>query len=502
MLGRRQSGILLHITSLPSPYGIGDLGLEAYRFVDFLKEVKQTIWQILPIHPTDAACDYSPYSSPSAFAGNVLLISPEILVEDGWLDEKPATEHFAVFPPEKVPFDAVSTFKNEILEKAFQNFLKKTKEKEDFSRFRSENAFWLEDYALYVALKQHYHGRPWYEWEPGVRDRELPILEDHRKKFERQILKEEFLQYLFFQQWRRLKEYCRRQGITLMGDIPIYVSYDSADVWVFPENYKLTSEKKLQYCAGVPPDYFSETGQLWGNPVYDWQRMKEEKFSWWLKRLAHNLSFFDILRIDHFRGLVAYWEVPAGEKTAVHGHWEQAPVDDFFDAVKQRFPDLPFVAEDLGVITEDVRETMRKYNIPGMKVLLFAFGEDLKKHPYLPHNYSENCVAYTGTHDNNTARGWFDKEATAKEKENVWYYFKRKISGEDFPWACIDLLMSSKANTVIFPMQDILGCGEEARMNKPATRNGNWRWRLKKGEIKQALISRLQEITQKTQRYH
>ncbi|MFC1658828.1 4-alpha-glucanotransferase, partial [Candidatus Omnitrophota bacterium] len=335
----------------------------------------------------------------------------------------------------------------------------------------------------------------WSRWPAEIRDRKPKALEALKNELRVQIEMEQFIQYILFKQWFSLKEYCNHKGIRIMGDLPIYVQYNSADVWVNPAIFKLDKHKKPYVVAGVPPDYFSSTGQLWGNPLYRWDVLKENGYGWWLKRIKHNLKLTDMLRIDHFRGLVGYWEVPAEEQTAVNGKWVQAPAKDFLNKLIKRFPDLPVIAEDLGIITPDVKEVMRRFGFPGMKVLLFAFGDGISGNPYIPHNLVKECVLYTGTHDNNTARGWFEKEASSQEKNNLFEYLGRQIQAEEISWALIRLAMMSVADTVIFPIQDVLGLGQEARMNTPATTHGNWQWRLLPEQLTPEIAHRLLQAT-------
>jgi 4-alpha-glucanotransferase len=493
-MNRRKSGILLHITSLPSPFGIGDMGPEAYRFADFLAEAKQSFWQILPLNPTERIYGNSSYHSIAAFAGNPLLISPELLVQAGLLTTADC-EPLPNGPIGRVDYDIVVPYKENLFNTGYDRFIK-TQAHDEYKRFCSENAHWLEDFALFVALKGHFNGKAWSAWPPEVRDRQPEALQILKEKLYDTIEQEKFLQYLFFRQWFALKGYCNEKGVQIIGDMPIYVDYDSADAWTHPTIFKLNAERQPEAVAGVPPDYFSATGQLWGNPVYQWDTLKQRGFDWWIQRMGHTLNLFDVVRIDHFRGLVAYWEVPAGEKTAIHGQWVEAPAYDFFDALRSQFPSLPVIAEDLGVITPDVREVMHHFGLPGMKVLLFAFGEDNPMHPYLPHTYEKNAVVYTGTHDNNTVKGWFEGEAKPADKKRLFRYLGRKISAQDTPWALIRLAMMSVANLAIIPMQDILGLGEEARMNLPATGEGNWEWHLAPGQLPSALTEKLRTMTQ------
>ena len=491
---RRTSGILLHLTSLPSPFGVGDMGPGAFRLVDFFAETKQSLWQILPLNPTDPAHFSSPYHSTSAFAGNPLLISPEVLVQDGLLN-RAEVKSPPDFPKDRVDYRGVGEYKAKLFNKAYERF-KGKKPQYEYERFCSENSHWLEDFTLFVALKAHFNGKVWSKWPKDIRDRQPKALTSARKELSEKVNKQRFIQYVFSNQWKAIRNYCNDKGIQIIGDIPIYVEHDSVDVWMHPEIFKLDDEKRPYAVAGVPPDYFSETGQLWGNPVYRWDILKEKGYSWWVQRMEHNLKLCDILRIDHFRGLIAYWEVPVTEKTAINGNWIEAPAVDFLNHLARRFPSLPIIAEDLGLITPDVREIMHHFDLPGMKVLLFAFGEDLPTNPYIPHNLPENCVAYTGTHDNNTVRGWFEGDEAPEDKKRLLRYLGRDIPLEELHWELIRLIMMSVANTAIFPIQDVLGLGGEARMNRPATLEGNWEWRMVADRLTPDLARKLREITE------
>jgi 4-alpha-glucanotransferase len=489
---KRGSGILLHITSLPSPYGIGDMGPQAYKFADFLFQTRQRFWQILPLNPTDPIYGNSPYHSISAFSHSLLLISPERMVEDGFLPGT-ALDPVPAFPQRKVDYRQVIAYKEKLFRDAYERF--NPKECDAYEQFCAENAHWLEDFVFFIALKTHFKEQAWSDWPHEVRNRQPEALRVLREQLREGIEREKFLQYIFSKQWFSLKAYCNQRDIQIFGDMPIYVDYDSVDVWTAPEMFKLNEMKKPSFVAGVPPDYFSETGQLWGNPVYRWDVLKEKRYAWWMRRIKHNLQLFNLVRIDHFRGLVAYWEVPAEEKTAINGTWVDAPAEDFFQALIEQFPDSPIIAEDLGIITPDVREHMDRFGFPGMKVLLFAFNGG-ESNPYLPHNHVKNCVLYTGTHDNNTARGWFDNEATPEMKESLFQCLGRKVSAEEVSWELIRLAMKSVANMVIFPMQDILGLGQKDRMNLPSTPKDNWEWRLLPEELTSACVQKLRELTE------
>ncbi|HLB05565.1 MAG TPA: 4-alpha-glucanotransferase [Thermodesulfobacteriota bacterium] len=494
-MNRRGSGILLHISSIPSMHGIGDLGPGAYRFADFLVETKQCLWQILPLNPTSTVHGNSPYSSFSAFAGNPLFISPDLLFTEDLislsdLDELPS------FPDIAVDYEAVTEHKNKILGRAFERYMENIGQDYEFERFCVENENWLDDYALFISVKDHFNGIAWCDWPEDIRDRCEDTIKEWSERLKERVLKEKFLQYLFFKQWHMLKGYCNERNIKIIGDLPIYVCYDSCDVWANPCVFKLNGEKKPDFVSGVPPDYFSETGQLWGTPVYSWSALKEDGYTWWIKRIEHNMKLFDTLRLDHFRGFVAYWEVPAHETTAMNGRWVDAPVYDFFDTLMRHFSSLPFIAEDLGVITPDVREVMNIYEFPGMKLLIFAFGGDMPANPYIPHNITKNSVVYTGTHDNNTIRGWFSGEASHDDKIRVFKYMGKILDEESSHLDFIRHAMMSVANTSIIPMQDILGLGEEGRMNTPSVCDGNWRWRLRHKDITHSIKKELTEMTE------
>jgi 4-alpha-glucanotransferase len=494
-MNKRGSGILLHITSLPSPYGIGDLGPGAYRFADFLAQSRQRFWQVLPLNPTDQAFGNSPYSSNSAFAGNALLISPELLLEEGLID-KQHVGSVPSFPQKSVDYPSVIRYKEELFNRTYEHMRGNHRDRSAYEQFCAEKAHWLDNFSLFMVIKRHFQGKVWSEWKRELRDRNPEHLRLVKEEFCDEFEKEKFLQYLFWKQWGSLKRYCNEKGIHLIGDMPIYANYDSAGVWAHPEVFKLNEEKRPAFVGGVPPDYFSKTGQFWGNPVYRWDVLRETGYRWWIRRVAHNLVLFDTVRIDHFRGFVAFWEISATESTAANGHWVEAPAEDFFTALTRSLSNLSIIAEDLGTITPDVKEIMKRFGFPGMRVLLFAFGEDLPTHPYLPHNYVPDCVVYTGTHDNNTVRGWFENEAHPSDKQRLFRYLGREVSAESVHWDFIRLAMMSIAETVIFPMQDVLGLGEEARMNRPARHEGNWEWRLLPQQLTPSLRSSLSDMTE------
>ena len=489
----RANGILLHITSLPGRFHIGDLGPEAYRFADFLHQSGQAYWQVLPLNPTDLGRQSSPYHSDSAFAGNPLFVSPELLVRDGLLDDN----HLAdVQPPgESTDYAAATQVRQTLFDTAFHRF-KARPEDVEFKRFCEENNEWLHDYARYSSLKTEFQGRVWTEWPYELRDRRPEALADVDRSQADRILQCKFLQYCFDRQWAALKRYCRQHGISIIGDMPIYVHHDSADVWANPGFFKLDGDKRPYAVAGVPPDYFSETGQLWGNPVYDWPKLTQSDYAWWIKRFRRALTLNDFIRIDHFRGLVAYWEIPAGHDTAINGAWIQAPAYHFLRRMCRAFPSLPFIAEDLGLITPEVIEVIRHFDLPGMKVLMFAFGDDVARNPFAPHNHIKNSVVYPGTHDNNTVRGWFENEARPHEIDCLTRYLGRRIDANQAADVFTRMAMSSVADTVILAIQDVLDLGQEGRMNRPGTTADNWQWRLPNGQLTDEVIERLREMTE------
>jgi 4-alpha-glucanotransferase len=491
----RASGILLHITSLPSEYGIGDFGPEAYKFVDFLARARQSYWQVLPLNPpTLTENPYSPYNCLSAFAGNTMLISPELLYRQGLLSKKYIQEK-PDFPEGRLDYRTVISYKTKLLDAAFERFRVAAIDP-DYRVFCSENTSWLEDFAIFAALRRHFRPRVWCNWPLGLRDRNKQVLGPVKSRMKDAIDREKFLQYIFFQQWFSLKDYCNRQGIEIIGDIPFYVAYDSADVWAHARMFRLTRTKKARVVGGVPPDLFSRTGQLWGNPVYDWQALRKTGYRWWLQRMEDNLTLFDIVRLDHFRGFIAYWEVPARCKTAVNGRWVDGPKEDFFDKLFESVPAARIIVEDLGYITADVRAHIKKYGLASMKVLQFAFDGEPDTNPHWLSNHVKNSVVYTGTHDNNTVRGWFEKEANVVQKRNLFALLGRDVPADKVHWELIRLAMSSVGNIVIIPMQDVLGLGQVARMNRPATVRGNWCWRLRPRQVNSRRARKLAELTE------
>lgn len=496
----RSSGVLLHPTSLPGRFGIGDLGPEAYRFVDFLAEAGQRIWQVLPLGPTGYGD--SPYQLFSAFAGNPLLISLDQLAEDGLLTPSELAQA-PPFPAGEVDYGRVITFKMPLLRTAYERFKESGKRDEQFEDLRCRSDLWLGDYALFMALKEAHGGeRIWSRWEGEIAARKPAALAAWRARLAGQIEALEFTQYRFARQWRDLHNYARKHGVRIMGDLPIYVAHDSADVWAHPDLFQLDAKGDPAVMSGVPPDYFSATGQLWGNPIYRWDRMAETGFRWWIDRLRAATTQLDMVRVDHFRGLEAYWEVPAGETTARNGRWVKGPGVALFEALEVALGELPIVAENLGVITPEVEAIRTQLGFPGMAILQFAFGKDPQAPDFKPHNYPRQRVAYTGTHDNDTTVGWWSSEGagdSTRSTEDIQAEraFTRKYlatGGSEIHWVFIRALMASVADTVLFPLQDVLGLGSEARMNTPAVPSGNWRWRYSAEALTPAIARRLKEM--------
>ena len=497
----RASGILLHPTSLPGAYGIGDLGQPAYDFVDFLEATGQSLWQVLPLGPTGYGD--SPYQCFSAFAGNPMLISPEPLVEDGLLAADDLRE-LAALSKDAVDYGAVIESKTKLLTKAHSAFVENASEeaKADYLKFTEQAVWWLEDYATFRAIKDAHDGQEWTKWEPFLRDREDQALHFFRENHAVEVSRHKFWQFLFFKQWLALAAYANGKGVRIIGDIPIFVAHDSADVWANPQLFHLNKEGHPTSVAGVPPDYFSETGQLWGNPLYRWELMAKDGYQWWLKRIRAALSLVDIVRLDHFRGFEKYWAVPAEETTAVNGEWTLGPGADLFNAIKSAFANeagqLPIIAEDLGLITPEVDALREQFGFPGMRVLQFAFGTDPDADKLKPYSLTPNSVVYTGTHDNDTTLGWF-ASATAEDGKISEQEFAIKYLGSDgkeLHWGFIRLALASVANTAIIPLQDVLGCGSEARMNTPARESGNWSWRFRTEQLTTELRQRLADLTE------
>jgi 4-alpha-glucanotransferase len=492
----RASGVLLHVTSLPSAYGIGDVGPAALAWIDRLVDAGQTWWQSLPLGPTGYA--NSPYQSLSSFAGNGLLISPDSLIEDGLLQKSDCDGYS--FPAEGVDYDAVIPFKHRLLEAAWMHFRAGARAdlRSEYGDFCVDQAQWLEDYALFRALKARYHGTHYLEWPAELAQRERASLARARRDLAERIDQVRFAQFLLFRQGARLKERAQARGLRLIGDLPFFVSPDSSDVWANPELFLLDERHRPRFVAGVPPDFFSSQGQLWGNPVYDWDALRRTGFRWCIDRLRALLVHVDVIRLDHFRGFATAWHVPAGAATAQTGQWVPGPGADFFNAVQRELGGLPFIAEDLGLITPDVSALRDQFQIPGTKILQFAF-DGHADNPYLPHNYGSNAVVYTGTHDNNTTRGWID-ELTDSQREVVWRYLKRRAGESEATRALLRLAWSSPAALAITPLQDLLNLGTEARMNVPGRAAGNWAWRCTGDILSAADFTWLRELTETSHR--
>jgi len=507
MLSRRRSGILLHPTSLPGPYGMGEIGSQARAFADALQSMKQHMWQVLPLGPTGYGD--SPYQSLSTFAGNPLLISFDLLVKEGLLSRS-RIARLPKFSSGPVDYGPVIQERLGVLSTVCRSFESKASDtkRRGFRRFCDKNSDWLDDFALFFALKDSYGGKPWTAWAPELARREPDALKEARRKFKTAIRHVKVQQFLFFDQWERLLNYCHKRDIGIIGDIPIFVAHDSADVWAHPELFYLDERGFPTVVAGVPPDYFSATGQLWGNPLYRWDVHAESDYAWWVARMRKMFELVDVVRIDHFRGFEAYWEIPGDAKTAIEGHWVKGPNAHLFESLKRQLGELPIIAEDLGVITPEVDALREQLEFPGMRVLQFAFGNDAKADDYRPENYPSNCVVYTGTHDNDTTVGWFRSEpgrdSTRSDEEIVKERFAileyLQSDGSEIHWDLIRVAMKSNANTVVFPLQDIMGLGSEARMNVPGKESGNWRWRFTWDMVAPGIRDRLTRLTEETGR--
>jgi len=519
MLEKRKSGILVHPTSFPSKFGIGDLGKGAFDFIDFLVKSKQSLWQILPLGHTSFGD--SPYQSFSTFAGNPLLISPELLYEENLLS-KEDIDKASKSDPNKVDYGKVIEFKMKIFRKAFENFdLKDEKVRNDFIKFSEENKYWLDDYCLFISIKNHFiekrkgtfetdeyneykkenidtigkdgvndcfYGACWNSWDKNIASRKNSALIKYTKSLKDEILFYKFLQFEFYKQWSKLKKYANENGIEIIGDVPIFVAADSADTWSNREFFHIDSKGFPTEVAGVPPDYFSKTGQLWGNPLYNWENLKNDKYGWWVKRIQHTLKLVDYIRIDHFRAFESYWSIPYGEKTAINGKWKKGPNKQFFDVIENELGQLPIIAEDLGDLNDEVIKLRDELKFPGMKILQFAFEDDCKN-VYLPHNYDNvNCIVYTGTHDNNTSIGWYEK-ASEKGRDYIRRYLN--VSGEHIAWDMIRLAFMSSAKIAIIPIQDIFELGSDARMNTPGVSSGNWQFRYTEDMLKEKYSKQL-----------
>ena len=483
----RESGILMHITSLPGPYGIGTMGESAYKYVDFLEAAGQVYWQILPLTPTGYGD--SPYQSFSACAGNHYLIDLDTLVEEGLLKEEEIASIDWGKNPERVDFGTMYQQRSKVLRLAWERFAPDT----GYEAFLEENEAWLADYSLFMALKTEMGGKPWLQWPEALKCHEESALAEKRKELKEQISLQYFLQYQFHRQWTRLRSYANGKGIRIIGDVPIYVPLDSADVWAVPELFQLDAQRRPEVVAGCPPDAFTEDGQLWGNPIYDWQKMADTGYAWWIKRLAAAAKMYDVVRFDHFRGFESYWAVPAGDKTARNGSWVKGPGLDFIRAIQKALPDLDFIAEDLGYMTPEVRQLQLDSGYPGMKVVEFAF-DSREDSDYLPHLYPEDSVCYTGTHDNVTLKQWFD-EASAEDVAYAKAYLGLNEE-EGYIWGMIRAAMGSVSRICVVQMQDYLELGKPARMNFPGTLSmDNWTWRALEGFDSRELAERILKIT-------
>lgn len=491
----RNAGVLLHISSLSSPFGIGDIGPAAYQFADFLEKTNQKIWQILPLNPTEAAQGNSPYSALSSRAGNPLLISPELLAEEGYLANEDLTESHLP-DSSAVDFGAAWKVKKRLLERAFQNYKAHLGQAdEELDNFIAGNANWLDDFAIYMVLKDQFEDQPWYTWPEQVRKRQKVALDKLRTERREQIRRIQWQQYIFDKQWKNLRKYCNDREIRLLGDIPFYVSYDSADVWANRELFCVDTDGKITGIAGVPPDAFSEQGQLWGMPVFDWNALRSQGYQWWIDRLARNIALFDLVRLDHFRAFADYWQVPGSEKTAVNGTWKKGPGEDFFTKVEAALGQLPFIAEDLGEINPEVYLLRDKFSLPGMKVLQFAFDENMSQSDHIPHHYKYNFIAYTGTHDNNTTKGWYRELVSRGAHECIERYLAKPVSEETVAAELARAVFGSVAKTAILPIQDILNLDETAKMNLPGSNGNNWSWRLRPSQIGKEAVEFLTSIT-------
>ncbi|MCR4590401.1 MAG: 4-alpha-glucanotransferase [Lachnospiraceae bacterium] len=487
----RTAGTLLSISSLPSEYGIGCFSKEAYEFVDQLKEASLSLWQVLPFGPTSYGD--SPYSSFSTFAGNPYYIDPETLAEKGWLTKADLKKYDFGKKPRYIDFEKIFENRFSMLRKAFKKSgVEKTKA---FKSFEKKNSFWLNDYALYMAVKNHNKNASWLLWDEDIRLRKREAVKEAKEKYAEDILFYKFQQFEFEEEWKKLKAYANKQGIKIVGDIPIYVALDSADAWSDPRLFQFDKNLKPEAVAGCPPDAFSATGQLWGNPLYDWEYHKSTGFKWWMRRLKRVFELYDVVRIDHFRGFDSYYSIPYGDKTAEHGHWEKGPGFALFDTMKKELGEKPVIAEDLGILTDSVRRLVKRTGYPGMKILEFAFsaGDDSD---YLPHNGVKNSVIYTGTHDNDTCRGWYETLNPRDRRFAEKYLELKGVPGPEISWRFIRAAMMSVSDICIIPMQDFLGLGSEARMNTPSTLGNNWKWRMKKKEFSKAKRKRISEMVE------
>lgn len=495
-VNERGAGLLVHISSLPSPFGIGDMGPAAKAFADFLYRSGQKYWQLLPLNPTEAGQGYSPYSALSSKAGYPLLISPEGLVKQGLLDGE-TVKHLHLPANNKVDFAEAERVKTELLDKAHAAFLqlKTSPLQEQFKQFLKQEKEWLDDFALFMMLKKSHEGKPWFEWPDEYKLRDAEALKKFADKHKKEVQKIKWLQFIFARQWHELKSYCNNLNIQFIGDMPFYISYDSSDVWSHRELFALDENGRQTGMAGVPPDAFSADGQLWGMPVFRWDALKDTGYKWWVNRLKKNVELFDLVRLDHFRAFEAYWDVPAGEKTAKNGEWKPGPRSDFFQVMEKELGHLPFVAEDLGDINQDVLDLRDEFRLPGMKVLQFAFGEDMPQSDYIPHNYDKNFLVYSGTHDNNTTVGWFKTEADDGVKHRINKYAGCEVNAGNVHLVFARMAYGSVAQIAILPIQDVLGLDESARMNTPSSGENNWAWRLLPNQLHSGTEKYLSDLT-------
>ena len=496
MQNQRSAGVLLHITSLPSPFGIGDLGEEAYSFARFLSKGYQKWWQILPLNPTDR-CEFpSPYSSNSSLAGNTMLISPELLADEGLLDVL-ELEEYKLPVKSKADFVEAAEIKDILFEKAYQNFLEEDHfvRGQEYEAFCQEEAYWLNDYALYLSLKNKFNGTWWKAWPQEFQLRDKEALERYAAQNRKSIDKTKWLQWIFFRQWKNLKTYCNNIGVHFFGDLPFYVAYDSADVWSNPEVFMLDPQGEMTHVAGCPPDYFSEDGQRWGMPIFNWEKLKSQNYDWWNKRLAKNMELYDLLRLDHFMAFSRYWLIDAYESTAKNGKWMPGPGAEFLDQLMDKWGKLPFVAEDLGDCDESVFALRDQFHLPGMKILQFGFGNAEENSVHRPHFHSTNFVVYSGNHDTNTTRGWYAHEAGKKDHKRLKKYVGHRVSEKTAAHVLVKMAYGSVAKIAIAPMQDILNLGQEDRMNTPGTMHHNWTWRVEPEFLTKSVQKQLKEWT-------
>ena len=494
-MSERAAGILMPISSLPSEYGIGCFSKSAYEFVDWLKGAGQSYWQILPLGPTSYGD--SPYQSFSTFAGNPYFISLDELIEEGVLTRAECEKVNWGKAKGSIDYEKIYNGRYPLLRKAYER--SKISENPEYQKFVNENSWWLSDYALFMAVKGRFDNVEWTKWAEDIRLRWKWAMDYYREELYYDIEFQQYMQFKFHEQWMKLKAYANENGIKIIGDIPIYVAFDSADTWAHPDRFQLDENNTPKAVAGCPPDGFSATGQLWGNPLYQWEYHKETGYAWWVQRVAHCFRLYDIMRIDHFRGFDEYYSIPYGDKSAENGHWEKGPGMELFYAIREKLGDLPIIAEDLGFLTEGVRRLLSDSGYPGMKVLQFAF-DSREESDYLPHNYERNCVVYTGTHDNDTLQGWY-QSICAEDKEMALTYMNNRATDEkEIHWDYISLAMRSVADTCIIPVQDFLGLGSEARMNIPSTLGNNWNWRMKKGALTDDILEKIYALTKVTGR--